>query len=914
MKRSIQKLVALLLALTVILPIGTMYVSAEESPAYTANENWEPNENGIYEISTPEDLIAFSAKSKELGYYSQKTVVLTNDIDLNPGWDASSGTKPTNEWTPLLWFYGTLDGQGYTISGLYHAGNNLSGFIYNGASTKINNLNVKNSYFEGKSYTGFVATVKGFTSFNNVYIDADFKSTLASAGGFAATYLGRAGTDESSSELTPAATFTNCVFEGNVTAKTYAGGILGSNNKIEYGPNVSGKGYGFGNFAASFVDCASYGSIVSTSGDKTAGIIGVSANLTNMTRCYGAASADTALLNAQKSDVEPVSKEDGAPLTAASVTLINCYYKDSTATAFTQTADAPTVTVKYNDNTNASEVRSASMDELLALSAFSTWGTNGLAAMPQIIIWQSSGQRYTANQDWAPSSEGVLEISTPEDLLAFSEMRGSELYGSYSGYTVLLTNDIDLNPGWDASSGTVPANVWKPLTWFFGTFDGQGYTISGLYCKDNNAAGFISNGAATKIKNLNVTNSYFDGKNYAGFVATIKGWTTFDNVSIDAIVRSEEGCAGGFAATYLGRAGTIETSSELTPAAKFTSCVFTGSVIAKTYAGGILGSNDKIAYGAEVDGKDYGYGNYAITLTDCANYGTVSTLSSDANNAAGLIGICANATTLTRCYDSKNKLFNARKSTIDPIAKPDATPLSEPIIAITDCYYSESAGEAFTYDSDAPNIVITYSDLEDEETVTELRSATVAQIVEASGFQKTDTTDGWKANESSTIALTEKLLCQLDGHTYKTERFESTCVAEGYTAHICVDCGFSYSFDKVAKLEHVESGEWIIDKEPTVLSFGGKHMDCTQCGQAIWMETIPKLIATVEPESTDTDSTDVAETAPETEAVDTTDVEENKVNIISIIVTVAIVIAAVAVIAVVVFVLLVVVKKKKRKN
>ncbi len=864
MKRSFQKLVALLLALTVIIPFGTMYISAEESPAYKANESWEPNENGIYEISTPEDLLAFSEKSKELGFYSNKTVVLTNDIDLNPNWDMSSGTVPTNKWSPLLWFYGTFDGQGYTISGLYCASNNLSGFIYNGASTKISNLNVKNSYFEGKSYTGFVATVKGFTSFNNVYINADFKSTLASAGGFAATYLGRAGTDESSSELSPAATFTNCVFDGNVTAKTYAGGILGSNNKIEYGPAVSDKGYGFGNFAASFVDCASYGTVQSTTDDKTAGIIGISANLTNMTRCYGAASAGAALLNVQKSDIEPVAKDETTSLSTANITLINCYYQNNSDIAFTESADAPNTTIKYNDNTNASEIRVASMDELLALSAFDTWGTNGFIAMPQILIWQTAGHRYTANQDWAPSADGILEISTPEDLLAFSEMRGSDKYGSYSGYTVVLTNNIDLNPGWDASSGVVPANVWKPLTWFFGTFDGQGYTISGLYCKDNNAAGFISNGAASKIKNLTVKNSYFDGKNYAGFVATIKGWTTFDNVSIDAIMRSDEGCAGGFAATYLGRAGTIETSSELTPAAKFTSCVFTGSVVAKTYAGGILGSNDKIAYGAEVDGKDYGYGNFAITLTDCANYGTVSTFSSDANNAAGLIGICANATTLTRCYDSKNKLFNARKSTIDPIAKPDATPLSEPIIAITDCYYSESAGEAFTFKNDAPNIVIRYSDLEDEVTVTELRSATVAQLVEAAGFQKTDSTDGWKTNDNSTLAIPEKLLCQLDGHNYKTEKFDTSCVAEGYTAHICVDCGFSYSFDKVAKLEHIQSGEWIIDKEPTVLSFGGKHMNCTQCGQAIWMETIPKLVHTVKPEDSNT-SDESTETLPETE-------------------------------------------------
>lgn len=470
---------------------------------------------------------------------------------------------------------------------------------------------------------------------------------------------------------------------------------------------------------------------------------------------------------------------------------------------------------------------------------------------------------YTANKNWGPNAEGIFEISTPEDLLAFSAMRGSDEYGSYSGKTIVLTNDIDLNPGWDASSGTEPANVWNPLVWFYGTFDGQGYTISGLYCKSNNTAGFISNAAASKIKNLTVENSYFEGKSYAGFVATIKGWSTFDNVYIDAIVKSTEGCAGGFAATYLGRAGTLDTSSELTPAAKFTNCVFAGTVIAKTYAGGILGSNDKIPYGAEVAGKDYGYGNYAATLIDCANYGTIESLTGA--KTAGLIGICANATTLTRCYGAgfaDAALINAQKSTLETIAKPDADPLSPAAIVMSDCYYVD--GEAFTAAPNAPAMTLAYSDMEEGEIITAIKTATASQLVNAHGFAETAEKDGWAVNANGTKAMTETLLCQYEGHSHKTESFAASCVAEGYTAHTCEKCGYSYSFNKTAKLEHVQSGEWIIDKEPTLLSFGGKHMDCTECGQAIWMETIPKLLPTEEPEEEPDEEPD--ENLPDNEA------------------------------------------------
>ena len=480
---------------------------------------------------------------------------------------------------------------------------------------------------------------------------------------------------------------------------------------------------------------------------------------------------------------------------------------------------------------------------------------------------------YTANKDWGPNEEGIYEISTPEDLLAFSAMRGTEEFGSYSGKTVVLTNDIDLNPGWDASSGTAPTNVWTPLVWFYGTFDGQGYTISGLYCKTGNTAGFISNAAASKIKNLTVKNSYFEGKSQAGFVATVKGWSTFENMYIDAIVKSNESCAGGFAGTYLGRAGTSETSSVLTPAAKFTNCVFTGSVSAKTYAGGILGSNDKIVYGPEVSGKEYGYGNYAATLIDCVNYGTVESLTGA--KTAGLIGVCANATTLTRCYSAgfaDTALINAQKSTLDTVAKPDSDPLSPAAIIISDCYYLD--GTAYTTADNAPTITLAYSDMEEGETVSAIRTASASQLVSAHGFEKTDEKDGWAVNANGSKAMTKTLLCQSEGHSHKEEKFEASCVAEGYSAYVCENCGFSYSFDKVAKLDHIPSGEWIVDKEPTLLSFGGKHMNCTECEQAIWMETIPKLDPSELPDEDENENENNGEPEPEPETGDVPAEEE----------------------------------------
>ena len=900
MRASIKKFVALLLAILVLCPLGSAVSVAAELPTYTSNTDKDSSNSDIIEISSAEDLLAFSSMSKDLGYYSGKTVVLTNDIDLNPGWDATSSTEPVNKWTPLVWFYGTFDGQGYTISGLYCKGKDTAGFISNGSSTNIKNLTVKNSYFEGQSYAGFVTTIKGWTTFENVYIDATVKSSASCAGGFSALYLGRAGTMSSSKELTPSAKFTNCVFAGVVTAKTYAGGILGSNDKIAYGPEVDGKGYGFGSFSTTLIDCANYGTIESETGNKTAGIIGICANLTNMTRCYGAGYADASLINLQKSSLEPVAKEGSTALSPATVTTFNCYFADSYGTALTKTDNAPALTIKYSNDANAAEIKAISATELITITGYTKSEGNGGwvidttsgMAMPNVLLCdghEKSGEWITdtaptvetegsmhmncakcgnslwfdsidklpsANESWGPNENGIFEISTVEDLLAFSSM-GKDL-GYYSGKTVVLTNDIDLNPGWDAASGTEPSIKWTPLVWFYGTFDGQGYAIRGLYCKSGGTAGFITNGSSTNIKNLTVKNSYFEGQSYAGFVTTIKGWTTFENVYIDATVKSTTDCAGGFSALYLGRAGKLDTSSEMSPSAKFTNCVFAGVVTAYTYAGGILGSNNKIAYGPEVEGKDYGFGTFSTTLIDCANYGTIESETGD--KTAGIIGICANLTNITRCYGAgyaDTAITNVQKSDLGLVAKEDSTLPANITITLIDCYYSDAEASAFTKANDSTTLSLRYTDTKADTEILTLRSLPVADIAGTKCFEATDTKDGWKTNKAQTMAMTEKLLCQSEGHSISYKSIAVSCTTEGYRAQECELCGFAYGVEIDAMLEHIPTNEWIIDIEPTTKSEGGKHMCCSECGTTIEYAMIDILPPTEAEEDENNDKPDV---------------------------------------------------------
>ena len=68
------------------------------------------NVNYIYDIWTYDDLMQFKAAVNTIGKtaYENKTVNLHRDFDLN-----------NERWTPILWFYGTFNGNGHKITNFY---------------------------------------------------------------------------------------------------------------------------------------------------------------------------------------------------------------------------------------------------------------------------------------------------------------------------------------------------------------------------------------------------------------------------------------------------------------------------------------------------------------------------------------------------------------------------------------------------------------------------------------------------------------------------------------------------------------------------------------------------------------------------------------------------------------------------
>lgn len=428
---------------------------------------------------------------------------------------------------------------------------------------------------------------------------------------------------------------------------------------------------------------------------------------------------------------------------------------------------------------------------------------------------------YTATPDWGPNADGNFEIATPGDLLAFAAKRTS--YSSYSGKKIYLTADIDMNPGWDASGKTEPTNIWTPMFYLYGTLDGQGHTIKGLYSNVDDNACFIVCAAATTIKNLKIENSYFCSKKNAGFISCIRHTSIFSNIYIDAIVESTGASgdgvgggdvgAGGFAGWY------YTSSATTTPKATFSNCVFAGTVISNCYAGGFIGSNMQIP-------SDKGTGNFDVILTDCANYGTVT--SANAAKAAGLIGDLGMSATLTRCYSAGTAA----------VAIANINQTTAKTVAMTDCYYRADTGvSAMTKSAAATDVTLTYG----ETAATEIATATVAELVAKDAFKPAEDYAGWTANSDNTVAMPAAVMEIANGHDYEAVVTAPTCAHRGYTTYTCKNCGFSYEGDYVDALPHTEGENWIVDKEATADRAGSRHKECTVCGATLKTEIIPKL-------------------------------------------------------------------------
>lgn len=244
-------------------------------------------------------------------------------------------------------------------------------------------------------------------------------------------------------------------------------------------------------------------------------------------------------------------------------------------------------------------------------------------AMPK-MAWAEITPTKPSSGDGTSGSP--YQISTAAELYWFAALvngdtNAPEVSSENKGACATLTADITVNKDVLNYYGTLNGNgsgfeTWKPIGYsgYEGTFDGQGYTISGLYYNDRDeiVAGLFKYNKGI-IKNVGVVDSYFMGNTTVGGVCGTNDGGKITGCHNTGSVRGN-GNLGGVCGENI--SGTI------------TGCYNTGAVSGQGDVGGVCGTNN------------------GGTITGCYNTGAVT---GDQISVGGVCGQNSSGT-ITDCY------------------------------------------------------------------------------------------------------------------------------------------------------------------------------------------------------------------------------------------------------------------------
>lgn len=251
------------------------------------------------------------------------------------------------------------------------------------------------------------------------------------------------------------------------------------------------------------------------------------------------------------------------------------------------------------------------------------------------------------------AGDDIVYINTAEELISFAELVNSG--EDMASVTVNLTSDIALNKRVvDATGNLISEDFeqWKAIGTtenpFRGIFDGNGYTITGLYVNDDvQYQGLFGVCKGAQIRNIYVEDSYINVSDHAG---AIVGYATDEtiisschNVNTSIYTKNRSGGIVG----WTNNSYMYNSSSS----GYCYSDRCSGGIVGDVYSGGRLYNceNSGVVEGKSLVGGISG-GTTSADIRNCLNVGRIS---SGYHIAGG-----AGSRKITNCYAYKNDEFN----------------------------------------------------------------------------------------------------------------------------------------------------------------------------------------------------------------------------------------------------------------
>lgn len=277
-------------------------------------------------------------------------------------------------------------------------------------------------------------------------------------------------------------------------------------------------------------------------------------------------------------------------------------------------------------------------------------------------------------------------ISSAAELRYFSDaVRGGNIFKDKYiklGADIVINENVltrygELNGDGSNFEPWIPIGRYNPSYYFCGTFDGNGYTISGLYCNrpEGENVGFFGN-LYGNIKYVVIKDSYFKGKNNVGGVvgntrakyisstipSSVKEYYQNDKtISIascinEAMVTGDNNIGG-----IVGYAYHVD---------KITTSANDGYIYGNSDVGGIVGKSASLSSMKIIDCINTGYvrgsdssiggiiGNGYCNVLNCLNSGDVK---SSVKNVGGICGIMGKPTSnkITNCLNISTEIVGA---------------------------------------------------------------------------------------------------------------------------------------------------------------------------------------------------------------------------------------------------------------